>query len=70
MNYEFDTIDIIMEKMFDIIEYIYLNYYSSEEEKYKVNIELGNLYTIYEDEGDENIENDYVIVQKCDKSYI
>ena len=70
MNNEFEAIDIIMEKVFDIIEYIYVNYYAYNEKK-EVNIELGNLYTIYENgEEEEEIENDYIIVQTCNKSYI
>jgi hypothetical protein len=69
MNNDFETIDIIMEKVFDIIEYIYVNYYAYNEKK-EVNIELGNLYTIYENEEEKEIENDYIIVQTCNKSYI
>ena len=71
MNNDFEALDIIIESLFNIIDYIYTNYYSIEEDKFKVNIELGNLYTIYEsDEDDEIVENNYVIVQKYDKSYI
>ena len=70
MNNKYETINIIMEKVFDIIEYIYVNYYAYNEKK-EVNIELGNLYTIYENgEEEEEIENDYIIVQTCNKSYI
>ena len=45
MNNDFEALDIIIESLFNIIDYIYTNYYSIEEDKFKVNIELGNLYT-------------------------
>tara|TARA_Y100000389_G_C17342470_1_gene454083 strand:+ start:369 stop:572 length:204 start_codon:yes stop_codon:yes gene_type:complete len=67
MNDNFEVIDFIVEKMMDVLDYIYVNYYRHNE-KSEVNIELGNLYTIYEEE--EDIEKDYVIVQTCNKSYI
>tara|TARA_X000000368_G_C22979702_1_gene689340 strand:+ start:627 stop:839 length:213 start_codon:yes stop_codon:yes gene_type:complete len=70
MNSEFDTIDLIVEKMFDILEYICMNYYTYNVKKRDVNIELGNLYTIEEEEEEEEIENDYIIVQIYNKSYI
>jgi hypothetical protein len=67
MNDNFEVIDFIVEKMMDVLDYIYVKYYRHNE-KSEVNIELGNLYTIYEEE--EDIEKDYVIVQTCNKSYI
>tara|TARA_B110000483_G_C17741069_1_gene368572 strand:+ start:240 stop:422 length:183 start_codon:yes stop_codon:yes gene_type:complete len=56
MNNEFQAMDFIIYKMFDFIDYFYKKIYENKEKK-EVNIELGNLYTIYED--DDPIENNY-----------
>ena len=54
---EYEPIFLILDKFCDIMEYLY-NYYNKKDER-EVNIELGNLYTIEEDE--EEDEEEYEI---------
>ena len=49
MSNDYDAIEIVVNKMFEFIEYIYAKIYDSDI-SHVVNIELGNLYTIYEEE--------------------
>jgi hypothetical protein len=59
---EYEPMFIIFDKFIDLMEYLY-NYYNKKDER-EVNIELGNLYTIEEeDEEDEEVDiMDFILV--------
>ena len=59
--HEHDILFIILDKMMELMDQIYF-YYNQEEEKI-VNIELGKLYTIKEEEEEELcFEEDFILV--------
>ena len=53
---EYEPMFIIFDKFFDLMEYLY-NYYN-QKDKIEVNIELGNLYTIEEEDEEEDEEDE------------
>ena len=44
--------ELLVGKMFDVLDYLWINYYDIK--PITRNIELGRLYTIYEEEQDED----------------
>ena len=63
MDSDMDALFIIFDKFLNVIEYIE-NYFRME--KKEINIELGNLYTIYEDDEEndeeENKKDEFILV--------
>tara|TARA_B100000242_G_C42917542_1_gene425445 strand:- start:340 stop:522 length:183 start_codon:yes stop_codon:yes gene_type:complete len=49
MSSDFDGLDLIINKLFNFIEYLYEKIYDTDTKEF-VNIELGNLYTIKEED--------------------
>jgi len=51
MYEDYDIVFVLLDKIIEIVEKIYIDYVSEKQGK-RVNIELGNLYTIKEEEED------------------
>ena len=68
MSSDFDGLDLIINKLFNFIEYICEKLYDSDSKEY-VNIELGNLYTIKEEDEEydeyeymKNLKEEFILV--------
>ena len=59
-----DALFLILDKFLNVIEYIEKYF---KEEKKEVNIELGNLYTIYEEDEEDDKEDIIKIIGKVIK---
>ena len=60
MYNEYDVVFILLDKIIELVEKIY-NW--SEKEKKEINIELGNLYTIEEEEEEEEcFREEFILV--------
>ena len=64
MDNEMDALFLILDKFLNVIEYIEKYF---KEEKKEVNIELGNLYTIYEEDEEDDKEDIIKIIGKVIK---
>ncbi len=62
MSSDFDGLDLIINKLFNFIEYLYEKIYDTDTKEF-VNIELGNLYTIKE-EDEEYDDYEYINIWK------
>ena len=62
MSSDFEGLDLIINKLFNFIEYLYEKIYDTDTKEF-VNIELGNLYTIKE-EDEEYDDYEYINIWK------